>query len=241
MPEARVLLPGDLVYPAFPNLATPAVGPRPIQGWLRSLERFLELGAEHLVPSHGPPVSGVDAVADVLATYRAAIQHVWDESVRAIDAGVEVHVAARSIRLPDHLAGHPWLREVYGTVSWGVRAVYDLLTGWYDLSPSTLDPHPRAHVHRALLDAVAADRIVERAEAALAQDDPQLALELTDVVLDVDPARREANEIQSDACRILRDRSTSINQRGFYHSGIVRALRRLRGEPTSAGGAGGAG
>jgi len=240
LPESRVLLPGDLIYPAFPNLSTPAVGPRPIQGWLRSLERFRELGAEHLVPSHGPPISGAEEVDGVLAVYHEAIQHVWDEAVRAIDAGVDVHRAARTIHLPPHLAAHPWLREVYGTVAWGVRAVYDVLTGWYDLTPATLDPHPRAHVHEALLDVVAPDRVVARAEEALAHDDPQLALELTDVVLDVDPAHEGANLVQIEACRLLRDRATSINQRGFYHSGIALARRRLAGEGSTETGHGAA-
>src|SRR5690606_3056928 len=227
VPETRVLLPGDLVYPAFPNLSTPAVGPRPIPGWIRPIERFLELGAEHLVPSHGPPVSGAEAVAEVLTTYRDAIQHVWDAALRAIDEGVEVNEAARSIRLPERLRAHPWLREVYGTVNWGVRAVYDLVTGWYDLSPASLDPHPRARRDAAIVEVASADRLVERATAALEDDDPQLALELADVVLRTDPHHVGANRVTADACRRLRDRSTSINQRGFYHSGLVRARERL--------------
>ena len=48
--------------------------------------RFLELEPEHLVPSHGPPISGKHTVHDVITTYRDAVQFVWDESVRAIDA-----------------------------------------------------------------------------------------------------------------------------------------------------------
>lgn len=227
IPETRVLLPGDLVYPAFPNLSTPAIGPRPIQGWIRSLERFLELEPAHLVPSHGPAVSGPAAVRELLTAYRDAIQHVWDASLRAIDAGVEVHVAARSIELPEHLRSHPWLGELYGTVNWGVRAVYDVVTGWYDLSPGTLDPHPRAHLDAALVEAATAEALVDRAALALERDDPQLALELTEVVLSVDPGHVLANTIQVDAARTLRDRATSINQRGFYHSGVVRARRRL--------------
>lgn len=235
IPETRVLLPGDLVYPSFPNLSTPAIGPRPIEGWIRSLERFIELEPEHLVPSHGPPISGAAAVAEALTAYRDAVRYVWDASLRAVDEGIEVHVAARSIRLPDHLRAHPWLREVYGTVSWGVRAVYDLVTGWYDLSPASLDPHPRAHRDAAIVEVASADRLVERAATALDHDDPQLALELVDVVLGVDPGHAAANRVQIDACKRLRDASTSINQRGFYHSGVVEARRRLADGPSPEG------
>ena len=48
LPDRKVLCPGDLYYAAFPNLSTPAIGPRPIEGWIRSLDRMLELDADHL-------------------------------------------------------------------------------------------------------------------------------------------------------------------------------------------------
>jgi alkyl sulfatase BDS1-like metallo-beta-lactamase superfamily hydrolase len=227
IPELRTLLPGDLVYPSFPNLSTPVIGPRPIEGWMRSLERFLELEPDHLVPSHGPPVSGRERVADVVSTYLAAIRYVWDASVDAIDRGVDLHTAARTITLPDELATHPWLRPIYGTVNWGVRAVYDRLTGWYDLSPATLNPLPRAARDAALVEAAGTDAIIARAEAALDADDPQLAVELVDVVLHAEPDHPAAWRLQHDACRLLRDRSTSANERGFYHAAVLTAREHL--------------
>lgn len=227
IPEVGVLCPGDLFYPSFPNLSTPAIGPRPVLGWIRSIERFLELGATHLVGSHGPVVSGPDVVANVLTAYRDAIQHVWDESVRAIEAGVPVHEAARSISLPPHLAEHPCLQEYYGTVNWGVRAVYDNLTGWYDLTPGSLNPLPRNVRDSALVELAGAAGIVERAQAALDAGDFQLALELTDVVLSDDPLHVGANEVQAEACVALRKISTSANEKGFYRSGEVLARHRL--------------
>ena len=227
IPELGVLCPGDLVYASFPNLSTPAIGPRPIQGWLRSLERFLELEPDHLVGSHSGPVSGKDAVRDVLTAYRDAVQHVWDESVKAIEAGVPVGRAAREIRLPDHLATHPWLGEYYGTVNWGVRAVYDRLTGWYDFRPATLNPYAHDVRDAAIVEAAGAESLVARAEEALAADDFQLALELTDVVLNADPAHRRANEVQAEACVWLRRVSTSANEKGFYRTGELLAKKRL--------------
>jgi alkyl sulfatase BDS1-like metallo-beta-lactamase superfamily hydrolase len=235
IPERKVLLPGDLVYASFPNLSTPAIGPRPIEGWLRSIERFLELEPEHLVGSHSHSVSGKDQVRDVLTAYRDAIAHIWTESVRAIDAGVPVHVAARTITLPPHLRDHPWLGEVYGTYNWGVRAVYDRLTGWYDFTPASVNPLPREHRDRALVEVAGADAICERAAAALGADDYQLTLELTDVVLAADPFHRRANELQIEACAGLRRISTSANEKGFFHSGEVLAKQRLaQGGPDGA-------
>ena len=232
IPQLRALMPGDLVYKAFPNLSTPAIGPRPIEGWLRSLELFLELEPEHLVGSHTEPVSGRDAVRDVLTAYRDAMQFVWDESLKAIDAGEEVHAAARRIRLPDHLAAHPWLVEKYGTVAWGVRAVYDRLTGWYDGDPASLDPLPRAERDRELVAAAGANAILARADAALGRGDAQLALELVAVVLSDEPSQRRANELKAAACVQLRKESTSANQMGFYRTGELLALAALGDAPT---------
>jgi len=227
IPELGVLCPGDLVYASFPNLSTPAIGPRPVLGWIRSVERFLDLEPEHLVGSHSAPVSGREQVAGVLRAYRDALQHVWDESVRAIDASIPVHVAARSIQLPPALAAHPWLQEHYGTVNWGVRAVYDVLTGWYDFTPSSLNPLPREHRDGALVEVAGSDAIAQRAADALGAADFQLALELTDVVLSVEPGHALANEVAAEACRGLRRISTSANEKGFYRSGEVLARRRI--------------
>jgi alkyl sulfatase BDS1-like metallo-beta-lactamase superfamily hydrolase len=227
IPELKVLCPGDLVYASFPNLSTPAIGPRPITGWIRSIERFLELEPEHLVGSHSAPVSGRDRVRELLTAYRDALQYVWDEGVRAIDAAVPVHEAARSIHLPEPLASHPWLREHYGTVNWGVRAVYDLLTGWYDFTAGSLNPLPRRHRDAALVEVAGADAIATRAADALGAGDFQLALELTDVVIAADPHHVRANEVQAEACKGLRLTSVSANEKGFYRSGEVVARQRL--------------
>lgn len=232
IPELGVLCPGDLVYASFPNLSTPAVGPRPIEGWIRSLERFLELEPTHLVGSHTQPVSGREGVRAVLTDYRDALQYVWDESCKLIDAGVPVHRAARQVALPERLAASPWLAENYGTVNWGVRAVYARLTGWYDFTPASLNPLPRQECDRDLVDLAGADAICERAAAALGRDDPQLGLELTDVVIAVDPYHDRANELQALACGELERTSTSRNEKGFYRTGAILADQRRRGRQT---------
>lgn len=230
--ELGVLCPGDLYYPAFPNLSSPAIGPRPIPGWVRSLDRMLELPAEHLVPSHGPAVSGRDAVREVLADYRDAIDHLLTEVERCLNDGIPVHVAADTVRLPDHLAAKPHLTERYGTVAWGVRAVYDLLTGWHAGDVADLDRHPADRLACELVAAAGADALAGRARDAVERGDPQLALELTTVVLDADPSHRAALEVRRDACWRLAAERPSMNEKGFYASGAriaEAALSRLDG------------
>lgn len=219
VPERSVLMPGDLFYAAFPNLSTPAIGPRPILGWIRSLNRMLEFNAEHLVPSHTSAISGKENVRSALTSYRDAIQHVWDESLKAIDSGQTVHDAARSIRLPARLASSPYLAETYGTVAWGVRAVYDSITGWYDGDIATLNPLPARERNSELVAAAGAAVIAGRAAAAHARGDHQLALELTSVVLSVEPRNTTAGRVRARACLAMSSSATNLNEQRFYQSG----------------------
>ncbi|MEM6931311.1 MAG: MBL fold metallo-hydrolase, partial [Myxococcota bacterium] len=140
LPESRVLLPGDNVYQAFPNLYTlRGTPPRDTMAWVRSLDRMRDLGAEYLVPSHTRPVVGAEAVEEVLRSYRDAIQYVHDQTVRGMNAGRSRDELAATIRLPAHLAAHPWLQEHYGMVPHAVRAVVDGYLGWFDGDASDLE------------------------------------------------------------------------------------------------------
>jgi alkyl sulfatase BDS1-like metallo-beta-lactamase superfamily hydrolase len=188
---------------------------------------MLELDAHHLVPSHTRPIHGRDDVRAVLTDYRDAIAHVWTATEQALNDGLDVDTAAATIRLPDQLAARPFLQELYGTVAWGVRAAYDRLTGWYDGSPATLDPRPRAERHRDVVELAGAAALVARARARHDEGRHQLALELASIVLDAAPRDREANQVTIDACRALRADATSINAKGFYTTGIRLAQHRL--------------
>jgi alkyl sulfatase BDS1-like metallo-beta-lactamase superfamily hydrolase len=66
LPEEKVLLPGDNVYKAFPNLYTiRGTRYRDVMQWAQSVRSMRDLGAEHLIPSHTRPVSGAEAVDDI--------------------------------------------------------------------------------------------------------------------------------------------------------------------------------
>jgi len=113
LPERSVLMPGDNVYKAFPNLYTIRGTPyRDVLDWVRSLDAMRALGAEHLVPSHTRPVSGREAVAEILTAYRDAIQYVHDQTVRGMNRGLGPDELVEEIELPPHLKSHPYLAEL---------------------------------------------------------------------------------------------------------------------------------
>ncbi|HEY7776534.1 MAG TPA: alkyl sulfatase dimerization domain-containing protein, partial [Kineobactrum sp.] len=143
LPEERVLLSGDNIYKAFPNLYTiRGTRYRDVMQWSRTVRDMRELGAEHLIPSHTRPLSGAPAIDELLVAYSDAIQYVHDQTVRGMNRGHDALTLAETVKLPPSLAAHPWLQPFYGTVAWSVRSIYSGYLGWYDGNSSTLFPTP---------------------------------------------------------------------------------------------------
>jgi cyclase len=97
VPERRTLFAGDLVF----NGGTPFVVMGSVAGALTALERLEDLGAETIVPGHGP-VCGPEA----LGAQRAYLRLVSDLADEAHAAGVEPLRAAREADLGDFAGWH---------------------------------------------------------------------------------------------------------------------------------------
>ena len=98
---------------------------------------------------------------------RDAIQFVHDQTVRLMNKGLAPREIAARVKLPPHLATHPYLIEYYGTVEWSgtgcrtgarftgtpcpVRAVYHGYLGWFSGRPAELHPLPVAEEARLLV------------------------------------------------------------------------------------------
>jgi alkyl sulfatase BDS1-like metallo-beta-lactamase superfamily hydrolase len=223
LPERRVLMPGDNVYKAFPNLYTIRGTPyRDVLDWVRSLDAMRELEAEHLAPSHTRPVSGKEKVAEILTAYRDAIQYVHDQTVRGMNQGLTPDELVEEIELPPHLKSHPYLAELYGTVEWSVRSIFAGYLGWFGGDTATLSPAPPAE-RAAGYVALAGGReaLLAAAVGALEEGRSEWAAELASHVLRLEPEDRKARQIKAAALRDLGQRSTSPNGRNYY---ITQAL-----------------
>ncbi|MBW2697052.1 MAG: MBL fold metallo-hydrolase [Deltaproteobacteria bacterium] len=218
LPEKRVLLPGDNIYRAFPNLYTIRGTPyRDVLDWVASLDAMRALRPEHLVPSHTRPLSGEVEVQSVLTAYRDAIQYVHDQTVRGMNAGLTPDELVGVVALPPHLADHPYLEEFYGTVEWSVRSVYDGYMGWFDGDAATLSPEPPDVRSRRLVElAGGAEAMRGAARAALDAGDHAWAAELARHAMRADPDDGEARRLVAAAYRALGRRSKSPNGRNYY-------------------------
>ena len=141
LPKQKTLCAGDNIYKAFPNLyairGTPFRDPKL---WVESLNQMIAEEPEHLVPSHTRPISGKEKVKEILTAYRDGIASVLEQTLAGMNQGLAPDQIIEQVKLPDHLADHPYLQEFYGTIPWSVRAIFIGNLGWFDGNPTNLFP-----------------------------------------------------------------------------------------------------
>ncbi|MGB5193669.1 MAG: alkyl sulfatase dimerization domain-containing protein, partial [Polyangiales bacterium] len=141
LPDRGVLLPGDNIYKAFPNLySIRGTQYRDVRAWVLSLDKMRALRPQYLVPSHTRAISGQDEIYETLTAYRDAIQFVHDQTIQGINRGLTPDELVELVKLPPHLAGHPYLQEYYGRVDWSVREIFEGNLGWFDGDAAGLEP-----------------------------------------------------------------------------------------------------
>jgi cyclase len=94
VPDARVAIAADILFVGV----TPLMWAGPLERWVAALERLLALGAERLVPGHGP-VCGPDEVRRLIEYWR------WLDAAagQRLDAGSSPAQAARALVLGDEI------------------------------------------------------------------------------------------------------------------------------------------
>ncbi len=228
LPDEKVLMPGDNIYRAFPNLYTiRGTSYRDVAVWARSLDGMRRLGAEHLVPSHTRPLSGADKIRKTLTAYADGIRFTHDQTVRQMNKGLPPDDIVEAVVLPPHLKEHPFLQEHYGTVRWSARSIYDGYLGWFNGDGAALDPARPAERAEALA-ALAADEttLADAAARALNQGRFALAAEFATYAIDADADVERARRIKADALAALGRASVSPNGRNY----LLTQARELRGE-----------
>ncbi len=218
-PQMKVLCSAEVIQgETFPNLhSLRGTRYRDPKQWYKSIDLLRTFDAEHMAPSHGRPVTGRKNVAEILTAYRDAIQFVHNQTIRYMNKGYTPDELVELVKLPDHLAYHPWLGEFYGTVKHSVRQIYQGELGWFNGDPTTLDPTPPkklASRHVALMGG--RDRIMAEARKALDDRDYQWAAELTSHIIRMDKEDMEARKIKASALRELGYKTMNINWRNWY-------------------------
>jgi len=172
-------------------------------------------------------VYGKEDVSGVLTAYRDAIQFVHNQTIRYINEGYTPDELVALVKLPDHLAEHPWLGEFYGTVKHAVREIYQGEIGWFNGDPTTLDPITPVDSASRYVELIGGrDKLVREAQKALDREDYQWAAELTTHVIRVNKNDMTARNIKAKSLRALGFKTENTNWRCWY----LTSARELEGE-----------
>lgn len=235
MPAKRVLICADNLYRAFPNLYTIRGTPyRDVLEWMRSVDLIRQMEPEILIPCHSRPVLGKQEIYEISTAYRDAIQFVHDQTIRNINKGLGPEEAAEAVKLPPHLASHPFLQEYYGKTEWSVKNIFNGYLGFFDGNPTNLHPLPPLEKASKMAKlAGGADKLQEQCVRALENREFQWALELSDYLLRLDAGNARATNIRKSCLMALGEQEHNPNARHYY---FTSALEMERGfQPIEAG------
>ena len=197
LPQHRICFTGNLFgcpFGHFPNLST-IRGDRYRDALVvaDAVALVRDLQPELICYGHHGPVAGGQLIQDELNALHGAIVHVHDQVVEGMNAGKTVYQLMADIQLPPDLE----VGEGYGKVSWGVRSIWENYSGWFHHQSTTeLYSVPQSSIHTDLVElAGGAEVLVERAEEKFAENKPEEAIHLLDIL-------RNASQ-QTDASRRL--------------------------------------
>lgn len=233
IPQEQTLLCGDNFYWSFPNLYTlRGTSPRPVDDWIRSLDRMRSLSPQHLVPGHTRPIHGPEEISRVLRDYRDAIQWVRDEVVRGANLGLDLDTLAEAVRLPPHLLNQPQNKELYGQVDWSVRAFYTNHLGWFDGRAHRIYPLEHKEAARREVQLLGGpEKLISLASEALQGGDPRWATHLLSKLEDSGLAQGKTlhglKELLAASYETLAQEISNTNGRGY----LLESVQELRHGP----------
>ncbi len=224
MPAERVLLSADTVYRSFPNIYTiRGARYREPRDWWGTVDAMRALGAEHLVPCHGGPVSGAEDVQEILTTYRDGIQYVFDQTIRGMNQGLTPDELVGTVHLPSHLAEHPYLREIYGSVPLCVREIHAGLYGWFSGDGADLLPPPPAEESSEIVALAGGfDAARSALEAAVQDGRHQWAARLASHLLRLEPDHEAVRAAKAASLRAMAYGTANANLRNWWLSEAAR-------------------
>ncbi len=225
LPEYQALFPGDNIYKTFPNLYTiRGTSHRDVNAWVNSLDMMIALKPKNIFPSHTLPFAG-DSALETLMIYRDGIQFIHDQTIRLMNQGMHPEEIIENIELPSAVASSPYLQEFYGTVRWSVKSIFNGYLGWFSGNISELDPTSTFKRAKFVSNMVGGpDALFAELEKAIANEEMQWVLELSDLLLAMDHRPSEVRRYRAEAAFYLGNMASNPNKRNYFLSEAQRLL-----------------
>ena len=150
VPDRGVLFCGDFFTWSLPNAGNPQKAQRYPVEWAAALRAMAALGAELVVPGHGPPLFGADTARRVLTETAEALESLIEQTLELMNRGASLDEVLHGVRLGEPLRERPYLRSAYDDEEFVVRAIWRTFGGWWDGDPASLKPAPAAALAREI-------------------------------------------------------------------------------------------
>lgn len=221
MPNEKWLFAGDFVIWNFPNAGNPQKVQRyPIE-WAAALREMADRRPEILLPAHGLPVGGADAIVEMLTTIAGALEKLTGEVLEMMNAGEVLDTIIHSVTVDPDLLAKPYLRPLYDEPEFVVRNVWRQFGGWWDGAPSRLKPSPDAVLAAELASlAGGADRLADRAAQLATDGDFRLASHLADLAAWAAPDDATVHGVRAEVYSARRKHETSLMSKGIFASAL---------------------
>jgi len=217
-PELELALHNTAVIPmAFSLYTLRGDFYREAPAMISMIDKLRELRPKYMVGAHGNPVTDADEAYRIATAHRDTYSFIYNLSVRAINKGMTPDEMAETIRLPKHLADHPWLFPAYVDNEYNVRAQYRGIVGWYAEDTADLHPPSTKEMGQIIIDGFGGKaKVISRARKALDEKKYNLTAKLLSYVLAVTPKDKKARQLKADALRAMAQTTRSgIQTRNF--------------------------
>ncbi|MDI7252242.1 MAG: alkyl sulfatase dimerization domain-containing protein, partial [Actinomycetota bacterium] len=236
IPERRVACVSDFWVWSCPNVGNPFKVQRYALEWAMALEQVAERSPEVMLPGHGNPLAGEEAVKEACLEVSGALKHLDQQVVDMLNQGLWPEEILHSFTWPEEYAGSPYLAPIYGHPYFVIQALLREYHGWYDGNPSHLFPAAEAEIAREVLAlAGGGERVLARAKELEERGDLQLSLHLLDFILaGGGDGRREAMKAKVRILERMAGEERSLIARNIFLAGARELRKRL--EAPEAGG-----
>jgi alkyl sulfatase BDS1-like metallo-beta-lactamase superfamily hydrolase len=117
------------------------------------------------------------------------------------------------------------MQEFYGTVRWSVKSIFNGYLGWFSGNISELDPTSTFKKANFISNMVGGpDALFTELENAIANEEMQWALELSDLLLAMDHRTSETTLYRSKAAFYLGTMASNPNKRNYFLSEAQRLI-----------------
>jgi len=231
IPSRKVLCTGDFFVWVSPNAGNPQKVQRYPKDWAIALREMAQLGAEILLPGHGPPILGASRIVQALNETAEMLESLHDQTLSGMNRGARLDEIIRSVRAPAHLLERPFLTPIYDEPEFVVRSVWRLYGGWFDGNPASLKPPAEAEAAGEIAAlAGGAHRLSDRALELAGQGRLRLAGHLAELAALAAPEDSGVHAVRAKVYRMRVSEEQSTMARGIFSWAASESENRVEGE-----------